>query len=80
MIIKPITSEKAVKMIDLDNTLLFEVDRKNDKEKIKKEIEKVFDVKVDIVRTTIRKNKKLAYVKLKKENPAIDVATKLGMI
>jgi large subunit ribosomal protein L23 len=80
MLLKPITSEKAVKMIDLDNTVLFEIDRRNGKKAIKEEVEKVFGVKVEKVRTLIRNNKKLAYVKLRKENPAIDVATKLGMI
>ena len=80
MILKPVTSEKAVKMIDMDNTLLFEIGRKFDKEEIKKEVEKVFSVKVEGVRTLIRQNKKFAYVKLNKSNLAIDVATKLGMI
>jgi large subunit ribosomal protein L23 len=80
MILKPITSEKAVKMIDLDNTLLFEIERRSDKKEIKKQVEETFEVKVDNVRTLVRANKKLAYVKLKKENLAIDVATKLGMI
>jgi large subunit ribosomal protein L23 len=80
MIIKPITSEKAVKMIELDNTLLFEIPRKNKKAEIKSEIEKTFSIKVEKVRTLIQGNKKLAYVKLNKGNPAIDVATKLGMI
>lgn len=80
MILKPVTSEKAVKMIDLDNTLLFETDRRENKEKIKKEVEKVFGVKVEKVRTLIQGNKKYAYVKLTKKNPAIDVATKMGMI
>ena len=80
MILKPVTSEKAVKMIDLDNVLLFEVERKSRKEEIKKEVERVFNVKVDSVRTLIRNNKKLVYVSLNKKNLAIDVATKLGMI
>ena len=80
MILKPVTSEKAVKMVDIENTLLFETERKNRKKDIKAEIEKIFSVKVDKVRTLIRSNKKYVYVKLKKENPAIDVATKLGMI
>jgi F0F1-type ATP synthase membrane subunit b/b' len=35
MILRPVTSEKAVKMIELDNTLLFETDRKQRKEEIK---------------------------------------------
>jgi len=80
MILKPVTSEKAVKLIDLDNTLLFQVERKFKKEQIKKEVESVFKVKVEKVRTLLRNNKKWAYVRLKKENPAIDIATKLGMI
>lgn len=80
MILKPVTSEKAVKMIDLDNTILFETERKVGKEEIKKEVEFLFSVKVDKVRTMIHKNKKFAYVKLNKANPAIDIATKLRMI
>ena len=78
--LKPITSEKAVKLIDLENTLIFETDRRETKDAISKEVSKVFNVKVEKVRTLTRGNKKLAYVKLAKQNPAIDVATKLGMI
>ena len=80
MILKPITSEKAVRMLDLDNILFFEVERKANKKKIKKEVERAFGVKVAKTRTFIRQNKKFAYVKLDKSNLAIDVATKLGMI
>jgi large subunit ribosomal protein L23 len=80
MILRPITSEKAVKMIDIDNTLLFETERRATKKEIKKEVETIFSVKVTSVRTLGRANKKFAFVKLNKANPAIDVATKLGMI
>jgi len=80
MILKPVTSEKAVKMLDMENVLLFEVERKSRKPFIKKEVEQSFGVKVDKVRTLIRNNKKFAYVRLNKSNLAIDVATKLGMI
>ena len=80
MILKPITSEKAVKMIDLDNTLIFVTNLNETKESIKKEVEKIFKVKVEKVRISVRSNKKYAYVKFAKENPAIDIATKLGMI
>ena len=78
--IKPITSEKAVRLIEAENTLLFETDRRRRKPEIKKEIEETFKVKVEKVRVFIRGNKKYAYVKLNKKNPAIDVATRLGMI
>lgn len=80
MILKPVTTEKAVKMIDLDNTLLFEAPRNADKPEIKAEVEHVFSVKVDKVRTFVQDNKKFAYVKLNKKSPAIDIATKLGMM
>lgn len=80
MSLKPITSEKAVKMIELDNILLFETDMHATKISIKKEVEHLFSVKVDKIRTFIKNNKKYSYVKLNKSSPAIDVATKLGMI
>ena len=80
MILKPITSEKAVKMIDLDNTILFETSMTETKGTIKKEIEKIFKAKIVKVRTLITQNKKFAYVKFAKENPAIDIATKLGVM
>ncbi len=80
MILKPVTSEKAVRMIDLDNTLIFETGRKSNRSEIKAEVESIFGVKVENVRTLIKYNKKIAYVRLAKANPAIDVATKLGMI
>ena len=80
MILKPVTSEKAVKMIELDNTILFETERRLNKDEIKAEVEKIFSVKVAAVRTHIKQNRKFAYVKLNKANPAIDIATKLGMI
>ncbi len=77
---KPITTEKAVRLIELNNTLVFEVDRRINKNEIKKDIEDKFRIKIDSVNTLIRLNKKYAYVKLNVKNPAIDVATKLGMI
>lgn len=78
--LKPITTEKAVRLIELNNTLMFEVDKRDKKTDIKKEIEDLFKVKVDSVNSLIRKNKKYVYAKLNMKNPAIDVATKLGMI
>ena len=78
--IKPITSEKAVRLMEAENTLIFQTDRKMKKPELKKEIEEMFNVKVEKVRVVIRGNKKNCYVRLNKKNPAIDVATKLGMI
>ena len=80
MLLKPITSEKAVRLIDHENTLLFATERQARKPEIKREVETLFSVKVITVRTHIKGNVKYAYVKLTKENPAADIATKLGMM
>jgi ribosomal protein L23 len=77
---KPVTTEKAVRLLELNNTLVFEFERRDSKDKIKKEIEEAFNVKTESVNTSIQGNKKIAYIKLNKDSPAIDVATKLGMI
>ena len=77
---KPKATEKIVKLIESENVLCFETDRKVSKEEIKTEVEALFDVKVEKVRVHIRKNKKLAYVKLKSEFVAADVATKIGVL
>ena len=80
MNLKPIVTEKAVMMIESQNILTFETEKEKTKEEIKKEIVELFEVKVEKVRTLIRGNKKHVYVKLNKEFPAIDVATKLGLM
>lgn len=77
---KPITTEKAIKLIETENTIIFVVDRRLSKKEIKKEIENLFDVKVKGVNVSIKQNKKYAYVRLGEKNLAIDLATKLGMI
>lgn len=74
------STEKIVRQIEAENVLVFVVDRAVSKLEIKNEVEKLFDVKVVRVRTHTLKNKKVAYVKLKLDYPAVDVATKLGMM
>ena len=74
------STEKIVRQIEVDNVLVFEVDRAINKPDIRKEVEELFGVKVAKVRTHTLKNKKVAYVKLKSEYPAMDVATKLGLM
>ena len=78
--LKPITTEKAVKLIDIENTLLFATDRHAKKPAIKKEVETTFNVKVADIRTFIKNNEKYAYIRLTKQFPAIDVATNLGLM
>ena len=77
---KPVVTEKAVMMIEAQNVLTFRLNKDKTKDEIKKEIEDIFKVKIERVRTLIRGNKKYAYVKLNKNFPAIDIATKLGLM
>jgi len=76
----PYITEKSVALIDAENKLVFVVDRKANKKQIKEAFEKMFEVKVDKVNTEITlKGEKKAYIKLKPENKARDVAAKLGV-
>ena len=77
----PLSTEKSLRMMEAENKLVFVVDRKSKKIEIKKAIEEMFNVKVDKVNTIIMPNgKKKAIIKFNIENPAIDVATQLGLI
>lgn len=80
MILKPITSEKIVKMMVKENKLLFSTDRKSTKNEIKKEFETTFNVKVEKINTLLRGNKKYVYIKLDKSVKVDDIATKLGLL
>lgn len=80
MNLKPIMTEKAVMMIERDNVITFMTSMKAEKKDIKKEIEELFKAKVAKVRTLNKDNKKYAYVKLKGDVLAIDIATKLGLM
>ena len=77
---KLLATEKAVMMIESQNVLTFRTNMNKTKQEIKKEIESLFDIKIEKIRTLIKGNKKYAYVKLKKEFPALDLATKLGLM
>ena len=77
----PHKTEKSISLIEKENKLVFIVDRRFNKEDIRKAFEEVFRVKVEKINTMVtREGKKKAFIKLKKEYPAVDVAVKLGMI
>lgn len=76
----PLRTEKAIKLIETENTIVFVVDRRSNKQQIKQAIKDAFNVKINSVNTEIKQNKKIAYIRLADDNPAIDVATKLGLI
>ncbi len=76
----PVSTERTLRTMEAENKLLFVIDRKATKADVKKAVEALFKVKVVNVNTYIVGGKKKAYVRLSSENPAIDVATKLGMM
>lgn len=82
MVIKhPLATEKAVRIMEAENKLIFVVDKNATKPEIKKAVEEMFKVKVVKVNTLIdTRGRKKAYTKLSPETPAIDIATQMGMI
>lgn len=77
----PLLSEKAVGLIEKTNTITFIVDVKANKQQIKDEVEKLYGVKVAKVNTEIGfDGRKRAYVRLKPEFKATDLATRLKII
>lgn len=81
MILKyPVATEKAVRIIETENKLTFVVDRRATKKEIAEAFEEEFKIKPVSINTQIKRNKKIAYIKLKPETPALDVATKLGLM
>lgn len=77
----PLSTEKSIRMMEAENKLVFEVDRKANKPTIKKAFEKMFKIRPVMVNTIITsRGKKKAYIKLPMDKPAIDVATQLGIM
>lgn len=77
----PVATEKAIRMIEAENTLTFAVDRAARKPAIKKQVESLYKVKVTKVNTLVTsKGTKRAYVTLAQNTPALDVATQLGLL
>ncbi|AJC71272.1 MAG: 50S ribosomal protein L23 [Thermococcus sp.] len=80
VIIRPLVTEKAVSLVEKENKLTFIVDRRATKQDIKRAVEEMFNVKVEKVNTLITmKGEKKAYVKLKPEYNASEVAARLGL-
>lgn len=76
----PLTTEKSVRGIDVQNQLVFVVDQKASKADIKAAIEELLSAKVARVNTHNANGEKRAYVTFTAETPAIDIATKLGLM
>jgi large subunit ribosomal protein L23 len=77
----PLMTESASLMVEKDNKLLFIVNLKAGKNDVKRAVEQLYEVKVDKVTVlTTPQGEKKAFVKLKPEYKASDVAIKLGIL
>ena len=77
----PHMAEKSMSLVDLQSKIVFVVRRDSTKTQIKKAFEKLFEVKVQSVKTenTIE-GKKKAFIKLHPDYSAADIATRLGIL
>ena len=77
----PYLTEKSITLVEKENKIVFVVERKATKQQIKEAFEKVFEVKIEKVNTEITLDgMKKAFIKLKPEFKAGDVAVKLGIV
>mmetsp|Transcript_11096 Transcript_11096/g.23834 ORF Transcript_11096/g.23834 Transcript_11096/m.23834 type:complete len:144 (-) Transcript_11096:2055-2486(-) len=77
----PLTTESAMKKIEDNNTIVFVVDVRASKPKIKDAVRKMYDIQAAKVNTLIRPDgQKKAFVRLTQDYDALDVASKIGII
>jgi ribosomal protein uL23 len=80
-IIRPVSTEKAFRIMERENKLVFIVDPKAGKEAVKQAVENLLNVKVEkvnIIRSITGEKK--AIVKLTKDYNAMDIASRLKMV
>lgn len=77
----PLTTEAAMKKIEDNNTLVFQIHERANKNHVKAAVRKLYDIKVSKINTLIRPDgKKKAYVRLARDYDALDIANKIGII
>jgi large subunit ribosomal protein L23 len=76
-----VITQDAVSLIEKENKLAFIVDLKATKADIKRAVEELYGVEVERVNVMIMpRGEKKAYVKLKPEYKAADLAVELGIL
>lgn len=81
VILYPMMTESASRMIETENKLVFVVNIKATKVDVRRAVEELYEVVVERVNTLITpKGRKKAFVKLHPDYKASDVAIKLGII
>ena len=77
----PLTTESAMKKIEDNNTLVFIVDVRANKQQIKAAVKAMYKIECQKVNTLIRPDgQKKAYVRLTQDFDALDVAHNIGII
>ena len=76
----PVATEKAIRLMEAENKLVFVVDECSSKLEVKKAVEFLFQAKVNAVNTHVSRGKKFAIVSFDKASPALDIATGLGLV
>jgi large subunit ribosomal protein L23 len=81
VIVYPLMTESASLMVEKENKLVFVVSLKAGKNDIKRAVEELYEVKVKEVNTLItHQGEKKAFVQLRPEYKAADVAIRLGIL
>jgi large subunit ribosomal protein L23 len=81
VILYPLMTEVASRLIESENKLVFIVDMKAKKNDIKRAVEELYGVKVKKVNVAITsRGEKKAFVRLHPEYSATDVAIRLGIL
>ena len=77
----PLMTEITSRILETQNKLVFIVDIRANKADIKRAVEKLYEVKVEKVNTSISsRGEKKAFVKLHPDYKAADIAIKLGIL
>lgn len=79
IIFHPYVTEKTMNLMEKNNALEFIVKRDANKEKIKKAIEKMFEVKVKKINTRITEEGKHAIVTFMPDFKAEDIGMRIGI-
>ncbi len=81
VILYPIMTEVASRMLEAENKLVFVVSLKASRADVKRAVEELYEVRVEKVSVSItHKGQKKAFVKLHPDFKAADVAVKLGIL
>ena len=81
IILYPMMTERSVYMIENENKLVFVVDRRANKDDVARAVRELYGVEAESVNTLItRSSNKKAFVKLKDQYDASDLAIRLGIL